>query len=236
MVETLDLDSLAGKKNPNGHNILDTFNDESALSSKVDSSTRPEKRIQAQILNEMMSIDPERALTSMKAWARFVQLTAETRLVSMKNLTLAEYIPMRVIDAGELIWFGTLTFGMALTIPDHEYELCMELARPGYAVLGLTNDLYSWDKEYKDAKKMGQDSVFNAIWVIMREQNCSEEEAKKICGDEIRKYIVEYCRIVDETKQREDLSRDLRAYIEAVMFSITGNLAWSIYCPRYHEV
>lgn len=69
---------------------------------------------------------------------------------------------------------------MALTIPDEEHEICMDLSRPGYVVLGLTNDLYSWDEENCAAEQAGQDYVFNAIWVIMCEQNVDENEAKSI--------------------------------------------------------
>lgn len=124
---------------------------------------------------------------------------------------------------------------MALTIPDKEYELCMELARPGYAVLGLVNDLYSWPKERDAAKRAGQDYVFNAIWVIMRERSVGEDEAKAICADEIRRYTSEYQETVEATRKTIALSKDTRAYLEAVMFSCIGNLVWSIYCPRYHE-
>ncbi|KAK3337581.1 isoprenoid synthase domain-containing protein [Cercophora scortea] len=131
------------------------------------------------------------------------------------------------------IWFGTLTFGMGLTIPDDEYQLCMELARPGYVALGLTNDLYSWDKERQAAERQGQDYVFNAIWVIMRERGVGEVEAKATCSEIVREYIEEYCGTVERTKNDPALSKDLRAYVEAVLFSIVGNLVWSIYCPRY---
>lgn len=133
-------------------------------------------------------------------------------------------------------WFGTLTFGMALTIPTNEYDLCMELARPGYAVLGLVNDLYSWRKERDAANKAGQDFVFNAIWVIMRERSVSEDEAKAICADEIRRYTSEYQDIVHAIRGDSSLSKDTRAYLEAVLFSCIGNLVWSIYCPRYHAL
>jgi hypothetical protein len=124
---------------------------------------------------------------------------------------------------------------MALTIPEAEYERCMELARPGYVVLGLTNDLYSWEKEKQDAMRLKQDYVFNAIWVIMQESQVSEQEAKQICAQEIKKYLTEFTSIVQKTKEDMDLSRDLRAYIEAVMYSCSGNLVWSITCPRYNE-
>jgi hypothetical protein len=133
------------------------------------------------------------------------------------------------------IWFGTLTFGMGLTIPSNEYHLCMELARPGYAALGLTNDLYSWEKERQDAERQGQDYVFNIIWVIMKEQSVGEVEAKAICAELVREYIDQYLGIVEETKQNTSLSKDTRTYIEAVLLSIIGNLVWSIYCPRYRE-
>ncbi|KAI0399778.1 fusicoccadiene synthase [Xylaria palmicola] len=206
---------------------------EGALDRRVNVKSGPEKRLQAQMLSEMMAIDPARAVTAMKAWAKFVQLAARTR--SSPFETLEEYIPSRVIDAGELIWFGTLTFGMALTIPDDEYEICMEMARSGYAALGLTNDLFSWEKERHDARKSGLDYVFNAIWVIMKERSVNEAEAKKICCDEIKKQVAAFQQTVEETRHNPCLSKDLRKYLEAVLYSISGNLVWSIYCPRYQE-
>ncbi|KAF5713947.1 hypothetical protein FGLOB1_3747 [Fusarium globosum] len=184
--------------------------------------SRPEKKLQTQIFSEMMAIDQRRAITTMKAWASFVQLASRTRMTPFE--TLEEYIPARVIDAGELIWFGSLTFGMGLTIPDEEYDLCMSLARPGYAALGLTNDLYSWEKERKAAQDMGQDYVFNAIWVIMKQSAIGEEEAKEVCRREIMQSIDQFRGIVAKTRADLSLSRDLRVYIEAVMWSYIGNL------------
>lgn len=125
---------------------------------------------------------------------------------------------------------------MALTIPDEERDLCTRLAKPGYAALGLTNDLYSWEKERVDAKKAGQGYVFNAIWVIMNESSTTEEEAKTICREEIKKYISQYCHTVEEIRDDTSLSKDLRTYLEAIILSYAGNLVWSIYCPRYKVV
>ena len=79
--------------------MLETFSRD-ALSPQIGPGTRPEKRIQAQILSEMIAIDPQRAMVTMKAWAKFVQLAAETRKSDFKSLET--YIPARVIDAGEL--------------------------------------------------------------------------------------------------------------------------------------
>jgi hypothetical protein len=80
--------------------MLNAFNLEGALHCNIQSHMRPEQRLQAQILRRMMSIDPVRAVTSMKAWAMFVQLASRTRIQPFE--TLAEYLPSRIIDAGEL--------------------------------------------------------------------------------------------------------------------------------------
>lgn len=79
--------------------MLDAFGDQ-ALDRNVNVKSGPEKRLQAQMLSEMMALDPQRAITSMKAWAKFVQLASRTR--SSPFETLEEYVPSRVIDAGEL--------------------------------------------------------------------------------------------------------------------------------------
>ncbi|KAK0614967.1 isoprenoid synthase domain-containing protein [Bombardia bombarda] len=231
-MEKLDLKQIPEVGAPG---ILETFSNgvfEHEVQGGLDKA-RPEKRLHAQLLAEMMAIDPLRAKTTMQAWARFVQLASRTRMKSFG--TLLEYIPARVIDAGELIWFGTLTFGMGLTIPDKDYGLCMELARPGYVVLALTNDLYSWEKERRAAELQGQDYVFNAIWVIMKERGVGEEEAKATCSEVIREYTDEFCGIVERTKNNPAICQDVRAYVEAVLLSVAGNLVWSIYCPRYHQ-
>jgi len=126
-----------------------------------------------------------------------------------------------------------LTFAMALTIPPAELDLCMRLARPGYAAISLTNDLYSWRKECEEAEAAGLDYVFNAIWVIMRERHCSEEDAIQICKDEIKKHLLEFENSVRNATTM-NFSNDTLAYLEAVRLSHVGNLVWSIYCPRYH--
>lgn len=190
------------------------------------------KKLQAQVITEMMAIDPERASTTEKAWTRFLQLAAHSRSRPLR--TLEEYLPSRIIDAGELIWFGTLTFAMALSIRNEELELCMKLARPGYAAISLTNDLYSWNKEREEAQRAGIDYVYNAVWVIMHEQSVGEEEAKRVCAEQIRYYIEQYCQVVEQAKRCWWLSDDLKTYLEAVEASHIGNLVWSIYCPRYH--
>lgn len=131
-------------------------------------------------------------------------------------------------------WFGLVTFGMNLVIPDREMELCKQLGKPAWAAVCLTNDIYSWEKEREAAAKTGASHVINAIWVLMREHSMSEAQALELCRQKNKEFVVEARRVVEKTKRNLHLSRDLRAYTEAMLYTVSGNLVWSIYSPRYH--
>ncbi|MCJ1386412.1 hypothetical protein MMC17_009538 [Xylographa soralifera] len=191
------------------------------------------KQIQSQILAEMMAIDQERAITTMKSWQKYIEVVSSRRR-SEPFSDLAEFLPYRISDAGELFWFGLVTFGMGLTIPEHEMTLCKSLSFPSWSALALTNDLYSWEKERDAATKNDEPHVMNAIWILMREYSISEAQAKEVCCQKIKECVVEAVRTVETTKQNPDYSLHLKRYIEAILYSISGNLVWSIYCPRYH--
>ena len=113
-------------------------------------------------------------------------------------------------------------------------DLCMQLTRPAYAALSLTNDLFSWDKERDDARKNGQLHVVNAIYVLMRELSVSESEAKIVCREKIKENVVDNLVRVQEAKDNPELSLDLKTYVEAIHYSISGHLMWSLCSPRYH--
>jgi fusicocca-2,10(14)-diene synthase len=59
------------------------------------------KQIQGQIFKEMIAIDKERAITTMKLWQKFVQVQT-SRKRSEPFSGLDEYLPYRISDAGEL--------------------------------------------------------------------------------------------------------------------------------------
>lgn len=58
------------------------------------------KKMQAMILQEMMAIDEERAMTTTKAWVEFLKF-AGGRQHDKHFATLEEFIPYRSIDVGK---------------------------------------------------------------------------------------------------------------------------------------
>ncbi|GJC78710.1 fusicoccadiene synthase [Colletotrichum liriopes] len=105
---------------------------------------------------------------------------------------------------------------------------------PAWIAVGLQNDLWSWPKEEDAAKKQGKGHVINAIWVLMQEHKTDVRGAAQICRRLIKEYVAKYLQIVKESRNNHLLSPDLRKYIEAMKYSISGNVVWSLTCPRYN--
>jgi hypothetical protein len=131
-------------------------------------------------------------------------------------------------------WHALVTFGCALTIPERELSICEELVLPAVVAASLTNDLFSYDKEYEAAQAAGLANVVNALWVLMQEHNISLEAAKDRCRSRIREEVYKYCNILKKVASREDLSSDTKKYLELMQYSVSGNVVWSLQCPRYH--
>jgi ophiobolin F synthase len=82
-----------------------------------------------------------------------------------------------------------VTFGCALTIPENELAICEELVLPAIVAASLTNDLYSYEKEFRGAQRAGNSHVTNGLWVLMIEHGISLEEAKTRCRDRIKEEV-----------------------------------------------
>ena len=127
-----------------------------------------------------------------------------------------------------------ITLGMAITLSEAELQHCEAIVRPAWIALGLQNDYYSWDKEVRSARSHGRTNVVNAIAVLMQEHSVIEDQAKQLCKEKTRDLVLEYNRSVEESRSRTELSYDMRRYLEALRYSLSGNAVWSLTCPRYH--
>ena len=96
---------------------------EGAAAGDIQATSR-KRQMQAKILKEMIAIDKQRALVTMKSWATFVEL-ASGRQHHTHYSSLDEYIPYRSIDVGHmyysLLWAPNLHLLISLKV----------LARPG---------------------------------------------------------------------------------------------------------
>jgi hypothetical protein len=123
--------------------------------------------------------------------------------------------------------YGFLTFGLALSIPSSDIPLATSATSTAFAVISLTNDLFSWERERDAAKRDGMPHV-------MGQHSVSEEAAKKICHDKIVELVEEYKQTVVRMRIDDSVHEDLKKYVELIQCNVSGNLAWSLSCPRYN--
>ncbi|CAH0032928.1 unnamed protein product [Clonostachys rhizophaga] len=192
------------------------------------------RQIQAKILMTMMALDRDRAKVATTAWAKFLE-QGSGRENHNHFSTLEEYLPYRSKDSGHMFWHAISIFGCGLTIPDHELALVTEYVMPASLACSLQNDLLSFGKEYEAALEAGQTEICNALWVLMGEHNCTLKEAKALCIQRIHEEVRKYLQYAERAQQMHDLSSDGKKYVDMMRFTISGNAAWSVRCPRYNR-
>ena len=126
------------------------------------------------------------------------------------------------------LWHGLVTFGCAITIPDEEEELTKEFLTPALIAASLVNDLFSFEKEKNDA------NCQNAVYIVMKEHRCGEEEGRERIRQRIRIETANYVQIVKDTKLRTDISEEVKRYVDVMQYTLSGNVVWSAQCPRYN--
>ncbi|RDW88454.1 fusicoccadiene synthase [Coleophoma cylindrospora] len=192
-------------------------------------------QMQAKLVLELLAIDRPRALVLLKSWEGLVKGESGTQHQGFR--TLEEYLPHRVINLGQTFWFGIITYAMALTISDEEANMSLNVTRPAYETLALANDFFSWQKEYDDfLRNPTSKDMANAVWIIMKEHMVGIDEAKLICKDKIASSCRQYLegKKIFETQFGNTVSLDLLKYLSALELSISGNVVWSQYSPRYN--
>ncbi|KAJ6097682.1 Fusicoccadiene synthase [Penicillium canescens] len=166
------------------------------------------KLMMGKVTEKILAIDPGPGSAALDLWVEWFDKGAGRRNHSQFD-TLDEYLEYRILDVGKMYLTGVATFAMGLNIPEHELELRSQICRPAWVVIGLTNDLFSFNKELEAANDMGADH-------------------------KIRENVAEYIEAAQQTKNRADLSRDLRSFVEAVQYVMSGNLVWTLDAPRYN--
>ncbi|KAL4796622.1 putative geranylgeranyl diphosphate synthase [Aspergillus venezuelensis] len=190
------------------------------------------RALQAYIARKMLSIDKNRAITSLKAWSRFLDKAGRKEDYEFKSKD--EYLKYRIQDVGMLFWYGIVTFATAITIPEDEVDTCHQLATTAYLHMALVNDLVSWEKERQNTLALGKDYCTNYIFVVMKEHGISEDMAHDQCRQEIKKAAAEYREIFDSTKASNTISDDGVRYLESCLYCMSGNVVWGLSSPRYH--
>jgi geranylgeranyl pyrophosphate synthase len=166
------------------------------------------------------SLDDYLAVRALDCGAKFVMCPSNDELSS---LTIISWV-VRMMG-----WAS----GVELT-PEEEVETG-PVTYLAFVVLGVTNDLWSWEKE-KRVTRQSRDTLplINAVQMVMQMQDTAEESAKQIVRDLIREHEEQYCLLRDEYLRRPSTSLSVQKWFQVLELSMAGNALWSIHALRYH--
>ncbi|KAJ5889106.1 geranylgeranyl pyrophosphate synthase [Penicillium tannophilum] len=201
-------------------------------------STTGTKQIQSKMLFELLAIDKLCAEVVITAWKEMVATTA-SRDKSCIFDGIEEYVDYRIIDTGAPFVDTVMRFGMGILLTNEEEKRVASIVKPCFAALGLANDFYSFDIEWDEFQQMDDTdktpTMTNAVWLYMKWENISIDEAKDRVRQVVRDYETEFQQRMNIfVSDQEECSPKLREYLRALAFQIPGNIVWSLRCPRYH--
>ncbi|KAI9774496.1 MAG: hypothetical protein M1839_001684 [Geoglossum umbratile] len=192
------------------------------------------KRLAAQLLLDCISIDRELGIYMLEKYQKdWVAVMEKPDMGDFKSLE--EYYEFRRVNIGMLAFWPMVEFGMGFKLSGHDRELVKDVFRPAEEALMLTNDYWSWDREY-DATKTKGDRLVNAIDVISKTRNITIEKSRAWVKGQIIALEKEYVQRKTEFFQKHpDISFGLKQWVELCGYTVAGNHYWCSRCPRHHN-
>jgi hypothetical protein len=128
-----------------------------------------------------------------------------------------------------------MLFGMGMTLTKEEDEQLAKIIRPCYAALALANDYFSFDREWQESQAEGGSKPLNAVWLYMQWQGVSVPTAKQFVREATNRYEEQFLDLDRQFKsEHAPISDKLDKYLRGLSYQVSGNVVWSLNCPRYH--
>jgi ophiobolin F synthase len=127
-----------------------------------------------------------------------------------------------------------LLFGMGVTLTEEEDAKLEPIRRPCFIAIGLANDYLSFDREYLELESAGLQTLNNAVWLHMQWHGVDVSVAKRMVLDKTRQHEDEFLENCTRyRRENNDISDKLNRHLEALAYQVSGNVVWSLNCPRY---
>ncbi|TDZ67567.1 Ophiobolin F synthase [Colletotrichum trifolii] len=222
------------KEHSNLSQAMEVSNSDSRQCSKASDRSMKMKKYISKCLLEAMEIDRARALRMINSYrSKWLDVMESQNVNDMQ--TLEEYLVFRNLNGGMEAFWSMVEFGMAIDISESEKTETRPLFKAAESALVLTNDYWSWDREWRLAQRTQDPRIVNAVHLIMRTEGLSVDQAREKVRERIVDYEREYLRLKEEFyTQRPNLPLYLRRYVEVCGVITAGNHYWCANCPRHH--
>ncbi|KAK4164713.1 isoprenoid synthase domain-containing protein [Cladorrhinum sp. PSN259] len=191
------------------------------------------KQLQAKMMLQLLSTDKVCAERVLDVWKTMLSTTREDKFRDFS--TLEEYLDFRIVDTGAPFVEAVMLFGMGMTLTTEEDAQLADVVRPCFAALALANDYFSFDKEWKEAQEPGASKPLNAVWLNMQWNGVDIAIAKKIVRDAANRYERSFLERCDNFRSvNAPIPEKLDLYLRGMAYQVSGNVVWSLNCPRYY--
>ncbi|RAR08378.1 terpenoid synthase [Stemphylium lycopersici] len=191
-------------------------------------------QMQAKMMTQLSSMDSACTERIKRAWREMLSTTLRDK--DKKFDSLEDYMDFRIVDVAGAWTEAILLFGMGMTLSEEEDAQLECIRKSCYAALGLANDYFSFDREYADFQKPGESQTFiNSVWLHMQWHNVDVAAAKRMTVEVTRRYeglFLNQC--AKYRHENSPLPEKLDSYLDGLAYLISGNVVWSLNCPRYH--
>ncbi|KAJ5026979.1 geranylgeranyl pyrophosphate synthase [Bipolaris maydis] len=193
------------------------------------------KNLAAQFLLEAMSIDYEKGTRMIKAYRKKWLEVMDSPPSDAFN-DISSYLKFRMSNGGMDPFWAMVLFGMDITLTDDEIKATQHVMDAVDCALVLTNDYYSFDREYAAVKSNPEARIVNGVFLLMQNGGIDEVEARSSIRDLIVEYESQFLvRWKEYQEKNTNMSMNLRRFIEGAGAIVAGNHWWCTVCPRHHS-
>ncbi|GFF70783.1 hypothetical protein IFM53868_00397 [Aspergillus udagawae] len=146
--------------------------------------------------------------------------------------SLRNYLDYRSVDIGRELLLAQAAFACNVHLSEPEMKVFDKLVGIYSDHISLTNDLYSFDKEYSDYCRTGA-VLLNAVDVVRKVHRVSDSIAKQLVRESILETESEFSEEFKRLKLSGDLSDGQQRFIEALTLCLVGHIFYSATSGRY---
>ncbi|EFY87632.1 Aristolochene Synthase [Metarhizium acridum CQMa 102] len=184
------------------------------------------------IFRDMRELDEERANHVAEAVEKSMMI--QTCSSRGKDMGFSDFVEYRSVDAGTLMLFALIPFGMALRPKLGELEQVQDInANFARHFLGM-NDLVGYEREVVESKAGHEEggTLINSISVLSAELGLSPAATKRLLWQMCREWERKHKQLAKDVLS-VDHSPDLETYVESLEYMMTAGEVWGLVTARY---
>ncbi|KAJ5159834.1 uncharacterized protein N7482_006838 [Penicillium canariense] len=150
---------------------------------------------------------------------------------------LGPYLEAREVDVGRPFYTALIRYGAKLHLDPTELAHTAPLESCAFRFMGVINDIYSWDREWKVYQESPTDGArpFSAVYILARETSLPYAACKRLLYSYCRELelVLEQSREEIQQQNGGTLRPEMANYIKGLEYFMSGLEHWSQWTPRY---